>query len=103
MSETGELTGPLRKIYEQAGALVFRMQAGRVKVRGGWMQLCPEGTADLLVFPRNGGTWWVETKHPKSRTDRVRAEKQAEFQQKVEALGHKYIKPTTIDEGLQAI
>lgn len=33
-----------------AGAFAFRAQAGKVKVRGGWMQLCPAGTPDILVI-----------------------------------------------------
>lgn len=103
MSETSDLTGPLRKMYEQAGALVFRMQSGKIPLRGRWVHLCKEGTADLLVFPRSGGVVWVETKDPNGKTNKERAEAQARFKSEVEAYGHKYLKVSTIDEGLRAL
>jgi hypothetical protein len=103
MSETSELTGPLRKMYEQAGALVFRMPVGKIQKGKYWIQLCEEGTADLLVFPRKGGTWWVETKDPNGATGKKRKEAQANFQSKVEAMGHKYLRVTTISEGMAAL
>lgn len=34
---------------EAAGRLVIRVQAGLVRVRGGWMHLAPKGTPDLYV------------------------------------------------------
>jgi hypothetical protein len=103
MSETSDLTGPLRKMYEQSGALVFRMQSGRVQKGSSWIHMCEEGTADLLVFPRRGGVVWVETKAPKGTTKKSRAEAQANFRSRVEAIGHKYIRATTIDEGMEAL
>lgn len=102
-SETSTLTGPLRKMYEQAGALVFRMQSGAIPKGRRWIHLCEEGTADLLVFTRMGGIWWVETKDPDGTTRKSRKEKQAEFQAKVEAMGHRYLRVTTIDEGMQVL
>ncbi len=103
MSETSSLTGPLRKMYEQAGALVFRMQSGKIPMAGRWIHLCEEGTADLLVFPRKGGVCWVETKDPNGKTDKARKEAQNRFRERVEALGHTYLRVTTIDEGMRAI
>lgn len=100
MSETSDLTGPLLKMYEQAGALAFRMQSGKIPLAGRWVHLCKEGTADILVFPRGGGVCWVETKDPKGTTHKSRREAQQAFRERVEALGHRYIKATTIDEGL---
>ena len=44
------------------GFIVHRMQSGKVKVKGGWMQLCPEGTPDLFAVGRNGKTIWIEVK-----------------------------------------
>jgi hypothetical protein len=103
MSETSELTGPLLKIYKEAGAMAYRMQCGRLRVRGGWMVFAEEGTADLLVFPRHGGVVWVETKDPTGKTAKERAEAQARFREKVEAMHHRYIRATTIDEGMEAL
>jgi hypothetical protein len=103
MSETSDLTGPLRKMYEQAGALVFRMQAGKIPKGKRWIHLCDEGTADLLLFPRKGPVTWIETKDSRGSTKKTRREKQAEFRAKVEALGHRYLRVTSIDEGMAAL
>jgi hypothetical protein len=103
VSETSSLTGPLLKIYEQAGALAFRMQSGKIPMAGRWIHLCKEGTADILVFPRSGGVCWVETKDPKGKTDKERREAQNRFRERVEAFGHSYLRVTTIDEGLEAL
>ena len=62
MSETSTLTGPLQKMFEQAGALCFRMQAGKIPIGRRWIHLCDAGTADLLVFTRTGRAVWVECK-----------------------------------------
>lgn len=46
-----------------AGAFAFRAQAGKVKVRGGWMTLCPPGTPDILVIvPPRGLVLGLEVK-----------------------------------------
>lgn len=103
MSETSELTGPLRKMYEEAGALAFRMPVGKLQKGKHWIHLCSEGTADLLVFPRGGGVLWVETKTPKGTTQKERAIAQDEFRQRVESFGHKYRRVTTLDEGMDAL
>lgn len=103
MSETSELTGPLRQMYKQAGALVFRMPVGKLQKGKHWIHLCDEGTADLLVFPRNGGVVWVETKDPRGATGKARTEAQNEFRISVESFGHKYLRVTTIDEGMDAL
>lgn len=103
MSETSDLTTPLRKMLEQAGCLVFRMNSGRVKVRGGWMVLCPEGTADLLCFPRSGGVVWLETKAVKKESHKAQREAQDAFRQRVEGFGHRYLYVRTIDEGMKAL
>ena len=90
-------------MLEQTGAVVFRMQSGKIPMRGRWIHLCPEGTADLLCFPRSGGVVWIETKAPKGRTAKEQLEAQEAFRQRVEAVGHRYIKAFTIDEGLRAL
>ena len=102
MSETRELTGPLVRMLKQMGIIAFRMQSGQVRVRGAWMHLCPEGTADILCFPR-GPVTWIETKLPKGSTAKSRKETQAAFRESVEAIGHRYILATSIDEVLKAL
>ena len=103
MSETSTLTGPLLKMYKQAGALAFRMPVGKIQKGKYWIQMCEEGTADILVFPRSGPVTWVETKDPEGATKKSRKEAQEAFRQRVEALGHRYILAKTIDEGMTAL
>ncbi len=42
----------------RVGRLAIRVQSGKVKVRGGWMTLAPNGTPDLYVL----GWGWLECK-----------------------------------------
>lgn len=102
MSETSELTGPLIKMLRQAGVLTFRMQSGRVKVRGGWMMLCEAGTADILCFPK-GKPCWIETKAVKRESHKAQREAQDAFRELVEGQGMRYVYARTIDEGLAAL
>jgi hypothetical protein len=99
MSETRELTGPLIRMLRQTGAIAIRMQAGKVKVRGGWMYLAPAGCADILCFRPGAPVTWIETK---SLTGKLR-EAQESFRRDVEALGHRFITARTLDEGLDAL
>jgi hypothetical protein len=78
---------------EGAGYFWLRLQSGKVKVRGGYMQLCPEGTADIVVFPSNV-TCWIETK----KLDGKQRAGQIEFEAKVKAAGHEYIVARSLDE-----
>lgn len=113
MSETSELTGPLIKMLNQTGGLAMRMPVGKLKKGPYWIQLHEEGTADILFFPRNkifgqrcAQPVWIETKDPENgdrNTSKKRKEAQADFKAKVEALGHRYIRATTIDEGMEAL
>ena len=52
-------------VWRKLGAIVVRIQSGRVPVRGGWMQLAEKGTPDLLVLGANGRCFWAETKTEK--------------------------------------
>lgn len=83
-----------------AGAHIFfrRIQSGKVKVRGGWMQLAPEGTADIVVFPANGMPRWIELKAPNCTTAKARKKAQAAFAAQVRALGHRYRLCESLDE-----
>lgn len=102
MSESSELTGPLVTAIRQCGVMCERMNSGKVRVRGGWMQLHADGTADILAFPR-GRVVWLECKKLKGTTRKETADNQAEFKRKVEALGHFYYRVTSIEEGLAAV
>jgi hypothetical protein len=89
-------------MIRQMGILCERMNSGKVKVRGGFVQLHSNGTADILAFPR-GRVVWIETKLAKGHTQKERAEEQERFRQTVLALGHEHYRITSIDEGLKAI
>ena len=109
MSETQDLTRPLIDALNQTGGLALRMNSGKVPVKGGYLQLHDAGTADILFFRRLAGItlWmrpvWIETKVPKGTTKNKTLEAQAAFKERVLALGHRYIRATTIDEGLEAL
>src|SRR6185312_13280519 len=102
MSESSELTGPLVKMFRQMGIFCERMNSGRVKVRGGWMQLHSPGTADILACPP-GRVVWLETKHAKGRTNREQVENQSEFREMVKRLGHEYYRIESIDQALEVL
>lgn len=78
MSETSEITGPLVKMLRQMGIFTLRLNSGKVRVRGAWMQLCPIGTADVVCFQRNR-VIWLECKTLKGEL----RESQKEFRESV--------------------
>lgn len=47
-----------------AGFHVVRVQSGKVRVRGGWMQLAEEGCPDLSVHVTGPVRAWLEAKVP---------------------------------------
>lgn len=61
MSEN-ELQASIVSSLERLGHHVTRIQSGKVRVKGGWMQLAEEGTPDLVVRSPGGLTTWLETK-----------------------------------------
>lgn len=79
---------------KNTGYFWLRMQSGKAKVRGGYMQLCPEGTADIVVFPNKTTTCWIEMKTEKTKQRPA----QVEFEAKAKAAGHKYIIARSLDE-----
>jgi hypothetical protein len=115
MSENSELTRPLIDALNQTGGLAMRMNSGKVRVKGGFMQLHEKGTADILFFPKSTVVWashedgrsmqpvWIETKNFKRDSHKDQREAQEAFRARVEALGHRYIHATTISEGMEAL
>lgn len=63
-----QLETPISKAAQDAltaaGFHVTRVQAGKVKVRGGWMVLAEPGTPDLLVQVTGPVHGWLEAKAP---------------------------------------
>jgi hypothetical protein len=97
MSENA-IQAQVMQVLKQLGICCIRINAGKVKVRGGWMQLAPEGTADLAVFPDARMPVWIEMKQPKKGPSK----EQKEFQSQVERLGHRYYVVRSVDD-LQGI
>jgi hypothetical protein len=95
----GIIKGEIRDYLEMTGEHFLRLQSGIVKVRGGFMHLCPTGTPDFLVI--RAVPHWIEIKAEGCKTQKERAEKQAAFADKVVKLGHRHIKATTLTEVIE--
>jgi hypothetical protein len=78
---------------EKAGFFWLRIQSGKVRVKRGFMQLCPKGTADIVVF-HEGKTFWIEMKTAEGK----QRPEQKEFQEKAIAAGHGYLLARTLDD-----
>jgi hypothetical protein len=71
-----------REIVESlrlAGALVFRMNAGKGKTN---QHLHPAGTPDLFVIARHGQTVWMEVKTPSGHIREAQREMHVELEQR---------------------
>jgi hypothetical protein len=64
---------------------VQRLNSGRVRVTGGWMQLLPEGTPDLMVMMFGGRVCFIEVKRDENG---VLSEDQARVHAEYAAMGH---------------
>lgn len=103
MSETSGITGPILEAFTKMGIFAMRLNSGTAKKGRYYIKLCEAGTADILAFPPK---WvlWVETKKQEELKRKGQtATKQDEFRQKVEALGHKYIRATSLDDVLNEL
>ena len=103
MSEGKKVLGPIMKYLDRLGIFYLRNQSGRVKVRGGWMNLAPQGTADLVIFPDGKLPIWVECKVTGNKTSKERQQSQAEFAETVRRLGHTAIQATCLDDVLAVL
>lgn len=94
MTPEGRVKAEVLDYLKKTGRFYMRMQSGKVKVMGGWMYLCPAGTADVLTFDSSGRCVWIELKQLKGE----QREKQVEFQQKVVGIGHTYIVARSVED-----
>lgn len=62
------------------GCLVYRMNAGIIKLGRRTIHLAPAGTPDLLVLNRYGNTTWIEVKTPDGKLSRDQRAMQAELE-----------------------
>jgi len=103
MSETSNLTGPILKALNNAGYFAMRLNSGSAKRGKYWIQLCPRGTADILLCPPHRAPIWIETKSEDGHTNPEQVMAQANFAYAVESLGHKYVRVTCLDDVLRVI
>lgn len=96
MTPEGILKAQVNDFLKRSGLFFLRLNSGKVKVKNGWMYLCPEGTADYVVYCPD--VRWLELKAPGGKTKKERAQKQQEFADMVLSMGHKHIKATSLDE-----
>lgn len=80
------------------GVKAWRNNAGRVKVRGGWMQLGETGSPDILVFTSKS-TGGFEVKRPGVEQD----PDQIRFQSEWEALGNWYMVVSTEQQAVDKV
>lgn len=64
MSENELQRSILDALRQMPGVTVWRCQSGKVKVRGGWMELAPNGTPDIIGFLDSGQFMAIEVKLP---------------------------------------
>jgi hypothetical protein len=87
MSESQLYTPIIKAILASGVAHVWRQQSGRVRVRGGWMSLGPEGAPDIVGWmlrgPLVGRFVGLEVKKPGEKP----TEKQLEWQAKIRDAG----------------
>lgn len=88
----------IKEELERWGYLVRRVHSGKVRVRGGWMQLAEAGTGDLIV---QGGSFtaWLEVKTDEGE----QSVEQEEFEADVIRRGNLYLTARTAAEALSKI
>jgi len=94
MTPEGELKKQVLDFLNKTGEFYLRVNSGIVRVKRGFLHLAPEGTADLLIF--RDVPHWIELKA--GTTKKSRAEKQAEFRDKVLSLGHRHCVARSLDD-----
>lgn len=88
MSETALRSAIVAALNATGLCRVWSVQCGRVRVRGGWMMLCPVGTPDVCGYLyRDGRFVGIEIKVEGNRTHKDRAAAQAKFQADIRAHG----------------
>lgn len=81
------------------GAKVYRLNAGKVRVKGGFMELAEDGTPDLLtVWPR-GRLLFVEVKRPKEQPTVIQKLRHRELRN----MGHAVCTAHSVEEFIEAM
>lgn len=80
------------------GAMVVRVQSGKVPVKRGWLQLAPKGTPDLWVA-RYGRTGWFEVKCGKGE----RTPEQIAWAETAARHGIRVVEVRSVTEAVEAV
>jgi hypothetical protein len=89
-----ELKKSVTDFLTQTGEFFLRINTGVIRKGSRYIHLAPTGTPDILIFRQP--LHWIELKAGKTAKDR--AEKQAEFREKVLSLGHKHITAKSLED-----
>jgi hypothetical protein len=95
----GILKAEVNDFLKKSGREWMRLNSGVIKSGRRFIHLCPAGTADIVVYcpdPR-----WIELKQGK--TNREQKEAQEAFRTRMEAIGHKYLRATCLDEVIEFV
>lgn len=97
MTPEGQLKADVLAFLRRTGYFFLRVNSGKVRVKGGFMQLAEEGAGDFIIWvgPR---TLWAELKAPGQKTAKDRVIAQAAFRDKALAAGHEYALIGSVDE-----
>lgn len=85
--ETAIIASIVTVVNRTGEAFVWRNQSGIVRVKGGFMHLAPSGSPDVVGWTRDGRFVGFEVKVPNARTEKGRAERQAEWRARIIAAG----------------
>ncbi len=99
MTPEAKVAAEIKDYLTKTGRFFIRINSGKVKVSGGWMQLAPKGTADMLTFDHAGKCVWIETKHAKG----VQSDEQIDFEMRVRLLGHTFILARCLDDVMEVL
>jgi hypothetical protein len=102
MSEAALTTAVLNALQQMPGVVAWRCNSGTAKVRGGWMHLAPNGTADVIGFASPGGRFFgIELKVQGGRHPHTK--EQQDWGAKVQKHGGIYILARSVAEALDAL
>ena len=97
MTPEGILKLEVGNYLKGSGLFYRRMQSGVIRKGSRFIHLCPEGTADVLVF-KGDKPFWLELKPKGQATTKTRKVAQAAFGDEVRALGHVYALCESLDD-----
>jgi hypothetical protein len=98
MSTETDLSRAIQDALGKLGAMVERIQSGKVRVRGGYMHLASEGTPDLFVAFR-GATGFLEVKTREGE----RRTAQAEWHERAHKHGVRVAVVRSVEEALRTV